>query len=403
MESFLYIARDLAEVEKKGIRRGNSEQEVYLWLYKQGLVPIEVRQVASTIKVKGQVFGRKRPKFADMAAFCWQLATMLEGGVIITEALDTISEDIENLSFRYTLVEISDRIKKGESFSESVSKFPKVFNNLFCAMTLAGEASGSLPTVLVRLAEYYDGRDKFIKKVRAALTYPAFVVVFVFIILVIMMTVIIPKFRLIFEQMGSKLPAFTQIFMAGYDILADNIVLIFTLVALLIALLIVYYKTRNGHMRVCSLVLATPLIGKLAAQAFVTTFCRTMSTLLAAGVSIIEAFDILAGMTHNDVIKSAVLRSKEHVIEGSSVSLGLAATGFFPNMVAKMVEVGEQSGSLPKVLNKAGNYYEAKMDATITTLLSLLGPMVIIVVGSIVLVVVVALYMPIFTISDVRM
>lgn len=402
MDNFLYIARDLSGVEKKGLKRGDSEQQVYAWLYKHALIPIEVKQIASTIAVKGRVFGKKRPKYADMAAFCWQLATMLEGGVIITEALDTISEDIENLSFRYTLMDISERIKKGQSFSESVSNFPKVFNNLFYAMVLAGETSGSLPTILVRLAEYYDGRDKFIKKVRAALTYPAFVVFFVFIILVIMMTVIIPKFRLIFSQMGSKLPAFTQGFMNCYDILAGNILLVFLLAASLITTSFIYYKTQYGHSRICGLILATPLFGKMATQAFVTTFCRTMATLLGAGVSIIEAFDILAGMTGNDVIKKAVLCSKERVIEGSSISLGLASTGFFPNMVAKMVEVGERSGSLPKVLDRAGNYYETKLDATITTLLSLLGPTVIVVVGSIVLVVVIALYLPIFSISDVR-
>ena len=405
MSSFLYIAHDLAGEEKKGLKRGVSEQEVYRWLHEQSLIPVEVRPADTSVKskTKSKSFGRARPKYSDISAFCWQLSTMLEGGVTITEALDTISEDIDNPSFRYTLMDLSEQIKRGESLSGSIASFPKVFNKLFCAMILAGETSGSLPTILTRLAEFYEKRDQFIKKIRAALTYPIFVVFFVIVILVVMMTLIIPKFRLIFDQMGGELPAFTQAFMNVYDVLAGNMLLVLSFVSLITVFIVAFAKTRQGYIAICSFMLSVPILGRLASQAFVTTFCRTMSTLLAAGVSIVEAFDIISEMTSNDVIRTAVVRSRDNIIEGSSISAGLASTGFFPNMVAKMVEVGERSGSLPKVLNKASNYYETKMDATITTMLNLLGPMVIVVVGGIVLVVVVALYLPIFSMSEVKM
>lgn len=400
MERYAYIAQDLAGTEKKGLTQGTSREEVYTWLSNQGLIPVEVRLVASVAVSSRPGYGRKRPKYMELSTFCWQLSTMIEGGVLITEAIDIISEDIENLSFRYTLMDIAEQIKTGESFSDSVSAFPRVFERLFCSMILAGETSGSLPTVLRRLAEYYDNRAKFVRKLKSALTYPVFVVGVVFIIIILMMTLIIPKFRLIFDDMGGELPAFTQMFMNVYDVIVHQGLYVGALLASLIFLGVAYCKTPHGHMRLGKLVLRTPLLGKISTQAFVATFCKTMATLLAAGVSIIESFNILSEMTNNDVIKAAVVQSKELLIEGSSISVGIASSGFFPNMVSRMIEVGEKSGSLPEVLDRASSYYETKMDATITTLLNLLGPIVILLVGAIVLVIVVALYLPVFSMSD---
>ena len=186
-----------------------------------------------------------------------------------------------------------------------------------------------------------------------------------------------------------------------YDLFANHSLYIVISLASLAALFLIYSKTHEGHLKLCRLALSVPLLGRIASQAFIATFCRTMATLLSAGVSIIESFDILSEMTNNVVIKNAVIHSKENVIEGSGVSMAMVDSGFFPNMVTRMVQVGERSGTLPVVLERASDYYETKMDATITTLLNLLGPIVIVIVGALVLVVVVALYLPIFSMSDV--
>ena len=401
MNSFVYIAHDLTGVEKRGLKRGTSRQEVLAWLHEHGLIPIEVKRASTASKSALRRLNQKAPKPSELASFCWQLETMIEGGVAITESIETVASDIENRSFRGVLLEVSERIKCGESFSDSVAEFPKVFSRLFCAMILAGETSGSLPTILRRLAEYFENRADFRKKVKGALAYPVFVVSFVLIILVIMMTVIIPKFRLIFADMGGDLPPFTQSFLNFYDHMASNIIYILFALVSFVALFSAYIRTPDGQARLCGLALRIPLFGKLTLQAFDATFCKTLSTLLAAGVSIIEAFDILAEMTNNIMIKDAILTSKMRVIEGSNISAGMAESGLFPNMVSRMVEVGEKSGSLPKVLDRSSKYFENKMDATITTLLSLLGPAVIVVVGVIVMVVVIALYLPIFSMSDV--
>jgi len=397
----VYIARDLAGERKRGFKQSTSQHEVRTWLREQGLIPLEITPTASISAAKRRIFGLKAPKAAEKAAFCWQLATMIGGGVPITEAIDTIAEDIENIRFRQSLEQVSGQIKKGESFSDSLAEFRTIFSRLFCGMIRVGETSGSLPIVLSRLAEYMDQRDKFAKKIKGAMAYPVFVMVFVLAVFVFMMTVIIPKFRIIFADFGGELPRFTAGFLAFHDIMAGNIICIVASLIALIAMVMVYSRTKAGHARLSRLLLSLPLFGRVISQAFIAMFCKTMATLLATGVSIIEAFDILSETTNNDVIKAAILRSREQIVEGSSISLAVANSGFFPNMVSKMVEVGEKSGSLPKVLAGASAYYERKVDTIVTVLLNLLGPVVIVVVGGMVLVVVLALYMPIFTMSGV--
>jgi type IV pilus assembly protein PilC len=401
MNNFVYTARDLAGEETRGYRRGASQYEVYAWLHKHGLIPVKVVPMAPASTEERRDLNYKEPKYSERAAFCWQLATMLEGGVLITTGIETIAEDIDNPGFKHALSNVCEMIKKGESFSSSISQFPRVFNKLFCATILAGETSGSLPTILRRLAEYFTSRDNFAKKMKTALAYPIFVVSFVFFVLIIMMLLIIPRFRIIFGQMGNRLPSFTQGFMNFYDVIsAHSMYIIIPLVSLVVSVLI-YNRTREGHVRLCKLALCMPLAGRISSQAFVATFCRTMATLLSAGVSILESFDILSEMTNNVAIKDAVVQSKQNMIEGSSVSLAMAESGFFPNMVTRMVQVGESSGTLPAVLDRASSYYETKVDTTMTILLNLLGPLVIVIVGGIVMVGVVALYLPIFSMSDI--
>jgi type IV pilus assembly protein PilC len=214
------------------------------------------------------------------------------------------------------------------------------------------------------------------------------------------MAFIVPRFRKIFNQIGGELPAFTRGFMGFYDILAHNILYIIGVIVLFIVSAVMFSKTKNGNRLFSKLALSLPLFGKVFSQAFIVTFCRTTATLLAAGVSVLEVFNILTTMTDNDVIKSAIMKTREHVVEGLNISFSMASAGFFPNMVVKMIQVGEESGSLPEVLERASQHYERKVDATVNTMMSLLEPIMIITVGAIVSVVVIALYLPIFTMSD---
>ncbi len=401
MKSYKYVARDSTGAQKKGLVQAASSTDVLAHLREQGLTPISVDETSTGAKKSRRVKHRKRIKSADLAALCWQLSTMLEGGIPITVSLDTIAEDSENSNLEPILRGLSEKVKKGQSFSDGIAEFPKVFNNLSCALILAGETSGNLGGALAKLAEYFDNRDKLAKKIKKATAYPIFVMSFITLIVIFIMAFIVPRFKTIFDQLGGKLPAFTRGFMAFYDILRYHIIYLIGLVFVLIIFCVVLNKTKKGHYLFSRIALGIPLLGNVFSQAFVAMFCKTMSTLLSSGVSVLEVFDVLTGMTGNDVMKSAVVKARENIVEGSNISSSMSVTGFFPNMVIKMIQVGEESGSLPIVLGKTSEHYERKIDTTITTLTSLLEPIMIVLVGGVVAVVVIALYLPIFTMSDV--
>lgn len=219
MKSFQYVARDLSGDRKVGYSKAVSPTDVLNWLREQGFTPVSVKEITSVAKKKGVSVSRKRIRSSDLSSLSWQLTTMVEGGIPITTALETIAQDIENTQLQRILTKVLEKMQRGEPFSEAVSAFPHVFNHLACAIILAGETGGNLSESLRRLAEYYDNRDKLAKKVKAATAYPTFVFGFIVLIVIFIMAFIIPRFTTIFDQFGGELPAFTKGFMAFYDFL----------------------------------------------------------------------------------------------------------------------------------------------------------------------------------------
>ncbi len=401
MKSYKYVARDSTGSQKRGIAQAASSTDVISHLQEQGFTPISINEISAGVSKGRRVSRHKRIKSADLSALCWQLATMVEGGIPITVALDTIAEDAEHSNIEPILRSVSEKVKKGQSFSDGIAEFPKIFNKLSFALILAGETSGNMGDALGKLANYFDSRDKLARKIKGAMAYPIFVMAFITLIVIFIMAFIVPRFVTIFDTLGGELPAFTRGFMAFYDILRYNLIYIIGFVSVLVTFCVVFNKSKKGHHFFSKAVLRLPLFGKVLSQAFVAIFCKTMSTLLSAGVSVLEVFDVLSGMTGNDIIKSAITQARENIVEGSNISSSMAATGFFPNMVIKMIQVGEESGSLATVLEKTSEHYERKVDSTVTTMTSLLEPIMIVSVGAVVSVVVIALYLPIFTMSDV--
>lgn len=401
MKSYGYIARDVEGIQRKGITEASSSNNVLERLRSEGFTPISIKEIPVEKATKSKRKRSRKIKSSDLAALCWQLTTMLEGGIPITTSLDIVSNDIENVQLQKILVQLSEKVKKGQPFSESIAEFPRVFNRLSCAMILAGETSGNIAGAINKLAQYFDNRDKLAKKVKGAMAYPIFVLSFIVVIVIFIMAFIVPRFRKIFTQIGGEMPAFTQAFMGFYDILAHNFIYIIGAVVLSVVSVIFFNKTKSGHAVFSRLILRLPLFGKLFSHAFIVTFCRTTATLLTSGVSVLEAFNILTGMTDNVVIKTAIMQTREYVVGGSNISLSMSTAGFFPNMVVKMIQIGEESGSLPEVLERTSLHYERKVDSMVSTMMSLLEPIMIITVGAIVSVVVIALYLPIFTMSDI--
>jgi type IV pilus assembly protein PilC len=367
------------------------------WLREQGCTPVSVDIVATGARSRWRLSPIQRIHSAELAVVFWQLTTMVEGGI-------TIAEDIENRRLQKVLRRILARIERGGTFSEGMAEFPKVFSQLTYALILASETGGDIGAAFRRVAEHFTNRDRLVRKVKKAMAYPAFVVCFVIFVVVIIMTLVIPRFREMFDQFGAgQLPAFTRKFMAVNDFLVNNVLYIVGGVFVGILLItLAYRKIGTIHYLFSSIVLRLPLFGRLLRQAFIANFCRTMANLLRGGVAVLDVFDILDETTTNDVTRLALSRTRADIVSGSAIYLSMAGTRFFPNMVIKMIRAGEESGSLWQVLERTADYYEEKVDAQITTMTGLLEPLLIIMVGAIVLTVVLALYLPIFQLSNIK-
>jgi type IV pilus assembly protein PilC len=401
MKKFKYTARDEKGKYFIGVLQAEAQEDVVAWMSGKSFKPVLIQPVRKENKESIFSHGR-RVKSEDLASLCWQLNTMIEGGVPITDAMDTITEDIPNLRLRKALKDVSGNMQSGEAFSSGIKKFPGIFNTLFCSMVEAGESSGTLTVVLQRLADYFDRRDALTRKVKQAMAYPIFVVGFVIVLLGVMMTFIIPRFLGIFSQMKGELPAFTRGFIAVYNCIMHNFPYIAGIGTALVLSIVAYCKTEKGHIRYSKFVLKLPLIGSIIKQAFIVTFCKTCATLLGAGVSVLDAIPIMSDMTKNDVIRVALLATKTGIEQGGNISSSMAKTGLYPSVMVKMVQVGEESGSLPAVLDRTSLYYEKRVDNAIATMVTLLEPTLIISVGAIILVVLLALYLPIFYISNIK-
>lgn len=399
MKTFEYVAWDHSGNCVEGNRQASGQDEVLAYLRTQSLTPAVLNEVSDNRQEKTNEVRRRKVRSADLATFCWQLSTMLSGGLSITSAIQTIANEIPNPYFEYVLKSMADKIEKGMSLTDSVRQYPKVFGKLCCAIIMAGETGGSLVSALERLAEHYENRDKLVRKVRGAMAYPAFVVGFIILIVIVLMTLIVPRFATMFEEFNGELPAFTKGFMAVYELITSNVLFILIGFIAMITGLVLYGKTKNGHRQYCQLTLSAPLFGKIVLMAFVAMFCKTLGTLIAAGVSLLDAFQILAEMTNNELLRKGVLETREKMVEGKSISKSMEEVGFFPGVAIKMAQIGENSGSLSSVMEKTSEYYEKKVDSLVSVMLGMLEPVLIVTVGAIVLVVILAMYLPIFSLS----
>ncbi len=404
MITFKYIARDNTGNLTEGYTDAISESDVLSWLREQGCTPVTVEVISGKPDRKIRLPFYRKVSSSELAAVFWQLNAMVEGGITIAETLEGIAEDMDNAYMQKVLMKILENIEKGGSVSGSMSEFPDVFSKLVCSLVMAGETGGNIADSFQRAAIYYTERDRIKRKVKKALTYPAFVLGFVVVVVVIIMTLVIPRFREMFQNFGQgKLPAFTEAFMGVYDILSGGWYYIVGGIALVvIALVILYRHTLLFHRLFSIFFLRSPLFGNLLKNAFLATFCRTMSNLLKAGVPVLEAFEIVTETNSNDVIVEKLEQTREGLVSGKSICSSMTETEFFPNMSLKMVKAGEESGSLWKTLNRTADFYEEKVDSSISLMTSLLEPLMIIIVGIIVLTVVLALYLPVFQISDIR-
>ena len=396
--TFLWEGMDRKGSRVKGESQASSEILLKADLRRQGINPLKVKKKAKPL------FGGKGKKIVskDIAVFARQLATMMTAGVPLVQSFEIIGRSHEKPLMQDLVLGIKADVESGTNLADSLEKQPKYFDDLFVNLVGAGEQSGTLETLLDKIATYKEKTEELKGKVKKALFYPAAVIVVAFIVSAILLIFVVPQFQDLFEGFGADLPVFTQMVINMSDFLQKY----WWAVALGIGLAVFGFitaKKRSPALRrgLDILSLKVPIVGTILDKSAVARFARTLSTMFAAGVPLVEAMDSVAGATGNALYYEATMKMKDDVSTGTQLQQSMKQTGIFPNMVVQMVAIGEESGSLDEMLSKVADFYEEEVDNLVDGLSSLLEPLIMAVLGVMVGGLVIAMYLPIFKLGAV--
>ncbi len=381
----------------KGSSIGPSEALIKSQLRKQGINPIKV---SKKFVIK---FG-SGPKIIsqDIAIFSRQMSTMMTAGVPLVQSLEIVGRGHEKAAMTEMIMGIKAHIEGGNSLAESLAKYPLQFDDLFVNLVNAGEKSGALEALLEKIATYKEKTEAIKKKVKKALTYPAAVVVVAFIVTAILLIFVVPQFESLFKNFGADLPAFTQMVVDMSRALQEHGVYYGLLtVACFVGFFEAHKRSKKLQELMDRLLLKLPVIGDILYKSAVARFARTLATMFAAGVPLVDALDSVAGAAGNIVFYKAIIKIRDGVSTGQQLQLCMDQTGIFPPMAVQMIAIGEESGSLDAMAGKVADFYEAEVDALVDALSSLLEPMIMAILGVLVGGLVIAMYLPIFKMGQV--
>ena len=359
----------------------------------------------TTVKEKGggsALFGPKVHKITtrDVVIFTRQFSTMVDAGLPLVQCLDILGKQSDNPTFGETILKVKGNIEVGNNLSESLKKFPHIWDSLYCNLVEAGEVGGILDVILRRLAEYIEKAEALKKKVKAAMVYPGAIVTVAFVVVAFLMIFVIPAFAAMFSGGGQELPGPTQIVMNVSSFFQNQWwVMILGAVTFFFVFKKVY-ATDRGSIEIDRIALKLPVFGILIRKVSVAKFTRTLGTLIASGVPLLEGLDICARTSGNRIVELAVFKTIEAIKEGETIAAPLSREDVFPPMVIQMIDVGEASGSLDKMLAKIADFYDEEVDSAVEGLTALLEPMLMVFLGIIVGFIVVAMYLPIFKMGE---
>jgi type IV pilus assembly protein PilC len=397
MAEFVWEARARTGELRKGSMEADTEDAVNQRLRAQHLLPTRVKKRAKALNFHiGTGVDHK-----DIVTFTRLFATMIDAGLPIVQCLDILQGQTDNKFFAAILRDVKASVEQGATFSDSLRRHPKVFDHLYVNLVQAGEVGGILDTILNRLAVYIEKAMKLRRQVRGAMVYPSIVIVVFFGVLSILLMFVIPGFETMFKDFGAKdeLPALTRIVMSISRGFVSNVLWLFLGVTALVVGVGYAYRTPRGKHIIHKLLLRLPVVGPVLRKIAVARFTRTLGTLLASGVPILDALEIVAKTAGNVIVEEAILYSRQKIAEGKNMAQPLMETGVFPPMVVQMVGVGEQTGALDTMLNKIADFYEEEVDVAVSALTSLIEPALMVGIGGTVGVVLIAMYMPIFSIA----
>jgi len=340
-------------------------------------------------------FGGK-VKDKEMAIFTRQFSTMIDAGLPLVQCLNILAEQSESKTLRSVTGQVARHVEAGSTLADALRRHPRTFDDLFTNLVEVGEAGGILDVVLQRLAAYIEKAAALKRKVKAAMVYPCAIIGVALLVVIFMLTFVIPTFAQMFKDLGADLPLPTKIVMILSDFVRSYILLIIAGMIGAVMALRSYYRTEGGRATIDALMLKTPVFGTLVRKVAVARFTRTLGTLVQSGVPILDGLRITARTAGNKVVEKAVLQCRAAVTEGKTLADPLRTSGVFPPMVTQMISVGEQTGALDAMLSKIADFYDDEVDTAVSTLTSLLEPMMIVFLGVVVGGLVVAMYLPIF-------
>ena len=413
MAEFKYKAKDSRGKPRTGILKAKSKSQAKDQLTKMRLkvVMLKAHKLDDTDPdggflskfiqkdSKGRTtiqFGEGKITDKDLIIFTKQFATMINSGVPLIQSLGILGSQQRIPTFGKILRNVSGAVENGAKLSEALEAYPKLFDNLFVAMVRAGEASGNLDTILLKLVTYIEKASKIRSQVKSAMMYPLIVVFVAIVVISGLLIFVVPTFAKQYSDAGKELPGITQIVVDASDFLANQWYIIFGGLFISIFLFKYWVKTEKGREVFDAWILKAPGIGELLRKIAVGRFCSTMSTMLTSGVNILDALTICAASSGNKTIEKFIAFVRTKIEQGTKLSEPLSEGGLFPNMVVSMVAVGEQTGALDEMLLKVSDFYEEEVDLAVATVLSMIEPIMIVMIGSIVGFIVIAMYMPVF-------
>jgi type IV pilus assembly protein PilC len=393
MPMFEYTARAQNGQIQKGQMDVASKDDVSAYLRKNRLILVSVREAPKQIKLS---MGGARVKTRDVVIFTRQFATMINAGLPLVQSLNILASQTENKTLAEVTRAVVYDVESGNTLADAFSKHPKAFTPLYVNMVAAGEAGGILDTILLRLATFLEKNDALVRKVKGAMIYPGVIMGVAAGAITILLIFVIPTFQTMFASVNLELPLPTRIVIGMSNFLLGYWWAILLSVGGAVFGIRTYYATPAGHLQIDTLMLMAPVLGDVIRKSAVSRFTRTLGTLVSSGVSILEGLEITAKTAGNQVVHNAVMESRQSIAGGETIAAPLERSKVFPPMVISMIAVGEQTGGLDEMLNKIADFYDEEVDVAVSSLISLMEPAMIVILGVVVGGMVVAMYLPIF-------
>ena len=398
MPIYKWEGKTLKGVVKKGEMEAATEGAIRIHLRQQNIIPTKISAKGKEITISFP-FGKRVPQRA-IAIFTRQLATMIDAGLPLVQSLEILASQQDNKIFKGILREIREDVEGGSTFAGALKKHPNVFNDLYTNLVVAGEEGGILDNILNRLAAYIEKAEALKKKVKSALVYPSVIVTVAIGVVIILMVFVIPVFETMFSSAGQNLPLPTMIVVEMSKFVRKYIFIVVPAIILAIFLLRKYHHTENGKTVMDRLLLKAPVFGDLFRKIAVARFSRTLGTLVSSGVPILDGLNIVSKTAGNKVIETAILNARASIREGETIAEPLGRSNIFPPMVIQMISVGESTGALDSMLTKIAEFFEDEVDVAVSNLTSMLEPLLMIFLGVVIGGVVIAMYLPIFSMAS---